>query len=280
MKKIIAILFVLIGGLSLQDKAFAGINNEMLAFYTPISSSQTTNFVSIPTSNNSVNNSPHVYKQNNFVGGEDIDIEFLIDYSKNMSFWTRPMRVIMQQALTTIPYYTYAGVRVFGHDGEKVTKIVAANLADEPLANPETLQEPDKNKCDMTEQIYPISKVKPSVMLSAMDKVALGSSSPLVTALDDAINNDFKSQTLKYKRKIILITSGTDSCEQDPCKYIKKLLKKRDDIQIDVIMLNSSKELSCLATLTQGRFYNATTVSSLEEAIKASIRKVPALYNY
>ena len=57
------------------------------------------------------------------------------------------------------------------------------------------------------------------------------------------------------KKKIILVTDGFDTCDGDPCAYIKALVAGRTDIVIDVIATGRNSSLRCLSEATKGDFY-------------------------
>ena len=85
--------------------------------------------------------------------------------------------------------------------------------------------------------------------------------SPIGYSLRQAIQNDFSpAASLKH---IILVTDGAENCGDDPCLFIKRLVKLRDDIKIDVIGItvdeNAYSQLNCLSVQTKGNYYTVNT---------------------
>ena len=77
-------------------------------------------------------------------------------------------------------------------------------------------------------------------------------------------------------KHIILLTDGGENCDESPCDYAIELIKKRRDINIDVIAFNvhdsdDLAQLRCTADVTGGKFIEADTnaqlVHSMEELI-------------
>ena len=110
-----------------------------------------------------------------------------------------------------------------------------------------------------------------------MNSVDLGGATPLVYALDRAVNEDFAGLDSVTPKKIILITDGGENCGGDPCAYARNLMKKRTDVHIDVVLASSySKSLSCLASSTGGHLYNVDNLSDFSKTMTKSIQTLPA----
>jgi len=74
------------------------------------------------------------------------------------------------------------------------------------------------------------------------------------------------------------ITDGEDTCGGNPCAYIREILYKNKDLQIDVIKVGSKNELVCLTNSTGGDFYTISgsdEVNEFEQALEKAF-KVPA----
>ena len=90
---------------------------------------------------------------------------------------------------------------------------------------------------------------------------------PLVATVKSAI------ELLRGKRSsLLLITDGTDSCGQDPCKMIADLQMHADEVSIDTIALDvkSPKDLEglkCLSDATKGKLRVVSTAEELNSVM-------------
>ena len=116
------------------------------------------------------------------------------------------------------------------------------------------------NFCKATSLLEPINSNNVKNINEKLDMVFPLGTTPLKYSLEQAINNDFLLDSYKH---IILITDGGESCEGDPCNYIKTIMRTRSDIKIDIIAIGVSndifKELECLSANTSGRITNVET---------------------
>jgi hypothetical protein len=73
--------------------------------------------------------------------------------------------------------------------------------------------------------------------------------------------------------RILLVTSGGDSCGGDPCQVVREMRQSGVATTIDVIGLNLDYEaiepLQCVANTTGGLYYSAPTADGLAEAWEA-----------
>lgn len=122
--------------------------------------------------------------------------------------------------------------------------------------------------CKATRLVSPITENNISEINSKLDLVFPLGTTPLTYALQQSINNDFSLNTYKH---IILITDGGESCNADPCSYIRRIMSSRSDIKIDVIAIgvsdNEFNELNCLTQATSGEIYNIKTPIDLSSAL-------------
>lgn len=129
------------------------------------------------------------------------------------------------------------------------------------------LQNPDE-LCKATKLTAPIRANNIEYIKTSLDNILPLGTTPLTYSLNLAINYDFtRSAELKH---IILVTDGGESCNGDPCKYIRDLMQTRKDIKIDIIAIGVSGEdfaqLKCLTDSTFGNIINVTKPSELKPA--------------
>lgn len=129
------------------------------------------------------------------------------------------------------------------------------------------LQNPDE-LCKATKLTAPIRANNIEYIKTSLDNILPLGTTPLTYSLNLAINYDFtRSAELKH---IILVTDGGESCNGDPCKYIREIMQTRKDIKIDIIAIGVSGEdfaqLKCLTDSTFGSIINITKPSELKQA--------------
>lgn len=245
---------------------------------------------------------PAPYVQNNVVSQSKSDvIELVMDYSGSMSGWINTAKSAMQSILPQIPASTRVGLRVFGHSiqykGSTVnSNNLFANIGGVLMNSLGSIASVSGiNSCEATEQVSVLSTANASSLITGMNSVNIGGSTPLTLALEKTVYSDFAGLDLASKKKIILVTDGGENCGKDPCAFVKNLADSRKDIQIDVIMLGSGTKLRCLSDSTGGKFYNinsnadfgtalgVTFETKPEDALKnssgAALKNIPATQN-
>lgn len=166
-------------------------------------------------------------------------VMILLDTSDSMSSGIEMAKDTAKSLLPEISQHTELGLRTFGgHCG--------SNLHSKP-------------KYRNTAKI-----------IEGLDAATPYGRTPIKKTLEETVNNDFFHSQLK--KKIILITDGSDTCGGNPCEYIKKLSKVRKDIIIDVILIGNNDRLKCLSDATNGTFYSVTSKESFTNAFKEIIK--------
>ncbi len=129
------------------------------------------------------------------------------------------------------------------------------------------LTNPD-NLCKATKLIVPISAYNIENINKKLDAIFPMGMTPLTYALNMAVNYDF--DTNANPKHIILITDGAESCNADPCNFIKNIMQQRNDIKIDVIAITVNQDdynqLKCLTDNTQGKIITVNSNNELDYA--------------
>lgn len=227
------------------------------------------------------------YISSNTVNAEPVGIiEFVMDYSGSMANWIGVAQRSMSQIAAQIPDTTNVGFRVFGHDNygtnptsintvKDVKKIIKKGKKFVVITEKGCLGT-TTGVCSATKQVTPVMPINISSLLSGMNSVQPGGATPLVYALDRTVNEDFAKFSKTTAKKIILITDGGENCGGDPCAFAKKLMQKRNDIHIDVVLVSSSsKALACLSSTTGGHYYNINDLSNFSTVILNSTQAQP-----
>lgn len=215
-------------------------------------------------------------------------VEFVMDYSGSMSNWIGVAKRSMSAILSQISPVTKVGFRVFGHDLDgsnpttlstvkEVKKIIKQGNKFKVVTEKGCLGSV-KGVCTATKQVAPITNINISALLSGMNSVNLGGATPLVYALDRAVYQDFAGFDTITPKKIVLITDGGENCGGDPCAFARKLMQKRSDVHIDVVLVSShSKALACLSNTTGGHFYNIDNLADFSTVINQSMNSQPTI---
>ena len=173
-------------------------------------------------------------------------IELLVDYSGSMDKWIEIAKETLIYILPKIPDTSAVALRVFGEYNSLTSSFAYTD------------------SCNATRLAVYFKKNNEAKLIDALQKAKTGGSTPLEFALRETVNKDLKGVQIftadnkaapVQRKKIILVTDGYDTCNGDPCAYIRSIVKSRPDIQIDVVQLGSDNTLKCLTNQTNGKFY-------------------------
>ena len=227
------------------------------------------------------------YVNQNIVNeGESEIVEIVMDYSGSMANWILVAKRSMSSIVSQIPSSTKLGFRVFGHDNYGNNPSFGATIGEVK----KIIKKGNKMKvvtqaspvgsttgvCSATKQVTPIRSANANAIINGMNSVDVGGATPLVYALDRAVYQDFASMDTTTPKKIVLITDGGENCGGNPCEFARRLMAKRSDVHIDVVLVSSySKSLTCLSSTTGGHFYNINNLSDFSTTINRSIKSKP-----
>lgn len=234
------------------------------------------------------------FSADNYVSSNQVNagqvgiVEIVMDYSGSMSNWIGVAKRSMSSIVSQIPPSTQLGFRVFGHDNygsnpnmaiiQEVKQIIKKDNGKFKVVTKANPTGNTTGACSATQQVAGIYSANGQALLAGMNSVDLGGATPLVYALDRAAYQDFARFDNITPKKIVLITDGGENCGGDPCEFARRLMQKRSDIHIDVVLVSSSsRALSCLATTTGGHFYNINNLSDFSSTITNSIQAQPAI---
>ena len=183
---------------------------------------------------------------------------FVVDFSNSMGEYlehktkVNQVKDLMYRILPQISPETKVGIRVYGHN---------CNL----LA---------LNACRSSELLVPLGLNNSAKISHSISKLRPKGMTPITYSLKQSVKKDFDNIT--GNKHIILLTDGGENCDESPCDYAIELVKKRRDINIDVIAFNvhdadDLAQLRCTADVTGGKFVEANTnvqlVNSMEDLI-------------
>ena len=209
-------------------------------------------------------------------------IDIVMDYSGSMANCIQEAKRAMSSIVSQIPQNTNLGFRVFGHDFNgtnpntnatlaKVKQIVKSKDGKYKVQTKESPVGSKSGYCSATQSVSPIVQANSDNILRGMNSVSVGGATPLVYALDRAVEEDFRNFQGQSK-KIILITDGGENCGGNPCAYAQELAKSHPEVHIDVVLVQGRfSGLNCLATQTGGKVYNLHNLSDFSSVIQESI---------
>lgn len=229
------------------------------------------------------------YVANNTVNAQPAGIiDIVMDFSGSMSDTVQIAKATMSSVVAQIPSSTQIGFRVFGQgdfvqapkmaDVKSVSK--TTNEAGKTVYKLKTKYKPTSafgggSGCQATALVTPIASANANALISGMNSVELGGSTPMVLALQQAAYSDLATRSTT-KKKIVLITDGGENCGGDPCAFASTLMATRRDISIDVVLVStSSRRLQCLATTTGGRVYNLSNAHEFARVLTQTINTPP-----
>lgn len=240
-----------------------------------------------------VNNPYNVYKSSTYISSNVVNsmqvntIEIVMDYSGSMSSWINQAKNAMSSIMSQIPSSVSVGFRVFGHNNSglnpdtrdtlaKVKKVVKKNGKYQVVSGQDNFIGTTTGYCSATSQVARISTNNTNGILQGMNSTKVGGATPLVFALDRAVNKDFAGFGTTSPKKIVLITDGGENCGGDPCEFAKNLMANRNDVHIDVVLVAGAFDnLSCLATTTGGKMYRANSLNDFSTVLTQSMKSQP-----
>lgn len=203
---------------------------------------------------------PKAYKQQSmkmspkYTNVQGDAVELLVDFSGSMSEWIEIAKDALVFILPKIPDTNVVALRVFGE------RSTVGYLADYYTA------------CQSTRLVSYFKKSNESSIVKGLDEAVLGGMTPIELGLREVVEKDFRSLNIigpsQHKKKIILVTDGSETCGGNPCEYIKNAARLNKSLQVDVIQLGNNNFLSCLSEATDGNFYTVQTREDFEHALE------------
>ena len=245
----------------------------------------------VSPSTSTTQNPYNVYSTGNYVASRQVTstqvstIELVMDYSGSMASCIAEAKKAMNSIIAQVPSSVNVGFRVFGHNykGSNPDNSTLASVTKISKKNGKYQVSTEDNKsncigsttggCAATEQVAPIARANASSILAGMNSVKIGGATPLVYALDRAVNQDFVTLDRTNPKKIVLITDGGENCGGDPCAFADQLMRRRSDVQIDVVLVEGGdfSGLSCLAKKTGGKVYKVNDLSNFSKVLTQSV---------
>jgi len=161
-------------------------------------------------------------------------------------------KAALSQYVESLPPGINVGLLLYGHRGSGDESDKADSCA----------------AIDLVYRVGPVDRATLRAMINSAPSVGWAPVAESLLAAQQALAGR-EMQT----NRILLVTSGGDSCGGDPCQVVKEMRQSGVATTIDAIGLNLAYEaiepLQCVANTTGGLYYSARTVDELAEVWEA-----------
>lgn len=199
---------------------------------------------------------PQDFKSHEFK--EEEKVLFILDFSNSMTEELEGKRKVdlmvdtMSQILPFVNKNLWAGLRVYGHR-VGITQYDACRASSLLVPILPNTSEQIREK---------LARTKPHGM------------TPITYSLKRAVDSDFIG--FNGRKHIILLTDGGENCDESPCVWAMDLIKKRKDVNIDVIAFNlfdkdDIDQLECTAHVTGGKYNTANNSQALVRSLQNTL---------
>jgi uncharacterized protein YegL len=124
-----------------------------------------------------------------------------------------------------------------------------------------------KGDCDDIELMVPLGSGNKDVVIQHIQSINPKGKTPITKSIELAAQ---QLQTIEEETKIVLVSDGFETCDADPCGYVKNLKNKGIKFRLDVVGFDvSAKEqgqLECIAEAGGGRYFTTQNAMQLKEA--------------
>ncbi len=140
-----------------------------------------------------------------------------------------------------------------------------------------------RKDCKDSHLIVPIAQNNRDQIMSEIKEVTALSMTPIGYSLQKAAE-DLKPLKGKGTLGIVLVTDGQESCDLDPCKVAKEMIKSGLQLKVNVVGFDikdkqSHEQLKCIANATGGTYVTSDNADSLYKMLEKSVEMV-AQYNW
>lgn len=208
-------------------------------------------------------------KVNTSFADSNTEVLFIVDFSGSMNkrLGYAPKAFLAIDAIRSIlndtGKTTKIGLRIFGITDRSIYQYTQSGV-----------EYNKHNLCTASELVLPIAKYNNENISDSLSRFKPQGATPIGYSLRQAIQNDFSpNASLKH---IILITDGYETCGDDPCLYISRIMQLRNDIKIDVIGItvtdNQYSQLNCIAQASKGKFFAVNSPEDFEVKFRQAFR--------
>jgi hypothetical protein len=124
-----------------------------------------------------------------------------------------------------------------------------------------------KGDCDDIEMMVPLGAGNKEAVIQQIQSINPKGKTPITKSIQLAAQH---LETIEEETEIVLVSDGLETCEGDPCAYVKTLKQKGIKFTLDVVGFDVSDEereqLECIAKAGGGRYFTAQNTMQLKEA--------------
>ncbi|MBI4999477.1 VWA domain-containing protein [Candidatus Gottesmanbacteria bacterium] len=170
-------------------------------------------------------------------------------------------KTVLKGYIDRLPSNIQVALMVYGHKGSN-------SLADKQLS------------CEAVETLYPLGSLNREQFKLAVDSFQPTGWTPIAGAFKQAAATVFTGRE-EDNNFILLVSDGEETCGGNPCQVAEELKKAKIQTTIDVVGFKvdqkAKDQLSCIAQVTGGKYFDAQTYDELREAFKASNERLQEL---
>lgn len=157
----------------------------------------------------------------------------------------------LNNTIDSLPPNVDVGLRVYG-----------ATVKDKNDADP------SKQACQDSQLIHPIEELDRAKLKEAVNGFKAVGQTPISHALVEGA----KDLGDEGNRHIILVSDGEENCVPDPCKEVEAIAGSGITLRIDAVGFavndKARNQLSCIADLTDGSYYDAKDADQLDSTLR------------
>jgi hypothetical protein len=134
-----------------------------------------------------------------------------------------------------------------------------------------------KGDCDDIELLSPLGQSDPATIIQQIQSIKPKGKTPITKSIQLAAQ---QLEEIEEETTIVLVSDGKETCEGDPCEYVRTLKDMGIDFTMHVVGFDVNeeerKQLACIADAGGGRYFSAQNAMQLKEAfeeVKAEVVK-------
>ncbi len=124
-----------------------------------------------------------------------------------------------------------------------------------------------KGDCDDIEMMVPLGAGNKEAVIQQIQSISPKGKTPITKSIELAAQ---QLETIEEETEIVLVSDGLETCDEDPCGYVKTLKDKGIKFRLDVVGFDVSdkerEQWECIAKTGGGRYFTAQNTMQLKEA--------------
>jgi Ca-activated chloride channel family protein len=125
-----------------------------------------------------------------------------------------------------------------------------------------------KADCDDIELMVSLGSSDPNTIIERIQSISPKGKTPITKSIELAAK---QLETIEEETAIVLVSDGLETCESDPCVYVRSLKDKGIKFRMDVVGFDvksvERRQLECIAKAGEGRYFSAKNTMQLKQAL-------------